>query len=685
MDAQLRRGRGGASGGQRGRGGGERGRGAGEHFRGWGRGRARGGRGRGKRSQIEAGGGDWGHSSTSYGKQHQTERKPPVEIPEDEIEPLKLFVGNLRQNVNKDQLLATLSPYANVTSAIIVKKKFKGPNYGFISLLAEDDVKNIMNLNNQDCYLSGLKLIFRPARKRYIPPGEEGFVRQPLPDRHYDLSPCDYNKSSIHVLVDDVMMKILEYLPLKNRILCERVCRRWQGLLYVIFGSTTQLNLDETFLNQNSLYFDKAMLSKMLLLTGESLKSLSLTKTDYSLKTKLFLTISQLCPNLEDLNMLNILSSCFDNIKPLKECNILKCFSAKKCFQLDEKSFKELLTVLPCLEKIDVSHTAIKGDCFQLLPESLKELNISFCKVSKENLRKVSMSCKNLEVLDIEKLEIDKEFLEELGVNCRELKSLKLFPPMDLESFKSLEPNHTIEYSNQLKVFTKLKSLQIVALRFELPNIADNVKDLEDLHIQILHETTNTVDFGKFSQLKNVVLISSPFRKQELTSLEKCQNLQYVTIKGCDEADQETIKKIVKGCPEIKHIKCPKVGIDINFITDINEIMKNRSEPIKISVNEGALSSAELDEVQYDKKKICFDFVEHSLFDRDFDDEFDPDEDFYDSDISFDHMDNFWLNGYDSDNSPPDWMFYGDHFELMNDFGFEQGMHHFGYDSDVSF
>lgn len=673
MDGEYGRGRGGASGGHRGRG----------EFRGRGRGRARGGRGRGKRSQIDAGGGEWGHSSTSYGKQHQSERNPP--IPEDEIEPLRLFVGNLRQNVNKDQLLTTLTPYANVTSAIIVKKKFKGPNYGFISLHSEDDVKKIMELNNQDCYLSGSKLLFRPARKRYISPGEEGFVRESLPDRHYDLTPCDYNKPSIHILVDDVMMKVLEYLPLKNRILCESVCRRWQALLYVIFGSTTQLKLDETFLNQNDLYFDKAMLSKMLLLTGENLKSLCLTKTDYSLKNKLFLTISQLCPNLEELDMFNILSSCFDHIKPLKECSILKCFSAKKCFQLDEKSFKELLTVLPYLEKIDVSHTAIKGDCFGLLPEALKELNISFCKVSKINLRKVSMTCKNLEILDIEKLEIDKEFLEELGTNCRNLRSLKLFPPMDLESLKSLEPNHTIEYSDQIKVFAKLKSLQIVALRFELPNIADNVTDLEDLHIQILHETTISVDFGRFTKLKNAVLISSPFRKQELISLERCQNLQYVTIKGCDDADQETIKKIVKGCPEIKHIKCPKVGIDISFITDINEIMKNRIEPIKISVNEGALSSAELDEVQYDKKKICFDFVEHSLFDRDFDDEFDPDEDLYDSDISFDHMDNFWLNGYDSDNSPPDWMFYGDHFELMNDFGFEQGLHHFGYDSDVSF
>ncbi|CAL4059874.1 unnamed protein product [Meganyctiphanes norvegica] len=675
MEAQSRR-RGRAGGGPTGRGG----RG---HFRGRGRGGGWGGgrihnnwrgRGRGRGGENGAVGGDWGHNNRGSGDQYRNGKKMPLDIPEDEIDPLKLFVGNIRPNVNTDQLLVTLAPYANVTSAFIVKKTFKGPNYGFISLPSEEDVKKVMDLNNQDCYLSGSKLIFRPARKRIMPPGEEGFVRQPLPDRHYDLSPLDTDRPSIHVLVDDVLMNILEYLPLKKRIHCEIVCRRWQALLYVMFGSTTHLNLSENYLIENSLHVNKAMISKMLLLTGETLKSLSLSETDYTLKKKLFLIIAQLCPNLENLDLSNILILYFDNVKALKDCKDLKCFSAKMCFELNENSFKELILALPCLEKIRVSHTAIKGDCFNMLPEGLKELNISFCsQVSKENLRKVSKGCQNLEVLEIENLDADKDFLEELGVNCTNLRSLKIYPPWS-----------SVELSNQIKVFTKLTSLKIVAATFELPNIADNVKDLEELHIQIKKETRNMVDFGKFTRLKNVVLISSPFREQELKSLEKCRNLHYVTIKSCENADQETIKRIVKGCPEIKHIKCPKVGIDIKFITDINEIMKNRPEPIKISINEGALPSGELLEAQYDTKKIEFIFVDHSLFDKDFDDE-DDDEDLYDSDESFDHMDHFWLNGYDSDNSTPDYMYYGDNLDFIESICLGYGLHYVGYDSDSSF
>ncbi|CAL4114460.1 unnamed protein product [Meganyctiphanes norvegica] len=566
-----------------------------------------------------------------------------------------------------------------------MKNKYKrdAPNYAFVNLHTEEDVKKIMNLNNQDCFLSGLKLIFRPAFKHFVAPGEKNYVRMPLPDRDYDLSPLDPSKPSIHVLVDDVLMKILEYVPLKERILCEVVCRWWQALLYVMFESTIHLNLDEGFFG-NSLCISKAMVSKMLLLTGETLKSLSLSDSDNTLKKKLFSIIPQLCPNLENLDLSDAINLCFNNVKALKDCKKLKYFSAKSCIDLKEKSFEDLISVLPCLEKIDVNFTAIKGDCFNLLPLGLKELKISSCReVSKENLFKLSKACKNLEVLDIEKLDIDKEFLEDLGVNCTNLKSLKWISPKVFDS-----SNH-LEFSNQVKCFTKLKSLKIVAHTFELPNIIDNVKELEELNIQIKTPTTNMIDFGKFSQLKNVVLMYCPFRKQEIMSLAKCKKLQYVTIKGCEmyHPDQEAIIKIIKGCLEIKHIKCLIRDINTNFISDINEIMKNRSGPIKVTAFDNSSRNMLLD-AQYDTEKIDFNDVD-SFFDEDSDLDMDDYEEYNDSDERFDPMDSdeFRFNGYDSDNSLPDYMFFADQF--FNNFGLEYGLHNGlyndGYDSDESF
>ncbi|CAL4238337.1 unnamed protein product, partial [Meganyctiphanes norvegica] len=585
------------------------------------------------------------------GQQNQINIPTVLEILEDEMGPMNMFVGNLSENIDELQLIATLSPYANVTSAFVIKKKFKDLKYGFVRVSTKDEVKKIMDLNKLGCYLPGKRLIFRPAHRYISPPGEEGFVRQPLPERDYDLSPFDPNKPSIHILVDDVLMKILEYLPLKERIHCEAVCRRWQALLYVMFGSTTHLNLRENYIIKNFCKISRTMLSKMLLLTGETIKSFSLYRTDDTLKITVFLMIAQLCPNLEYLDLSYVPDLYFLNAKALKHCKKLKYLSAEGCPDLKEIPFQGLISVLPSLEKLNVRQTQITGQGFNLLPKGLKELNISACfQVSNGSLRKVSKICENLEVLEMEHMDnmkAPKEFLKDFTVNCSSLRTLKL-------SVQSMQ--HDV--SNYVKLFTKLTILHISAYRFELSNIADSVKNLEELHIEIKKEKTNAVDFGEFTQLKSLFVIGSPFQKQELMSIGKCRNLQNVNINYCGNADQETIKKIIKGCSEIKQVMCPKVVVDIGFIIDINEIMKKRSKQIQITVAKGSLASRELLETQYDTKKIDFEFVDQPKPFEGSDDDFSDDEDFYDSDGG--HF-GFNFMGYDSDDSLPDWMFYGEY------------------------
>lgn len=65
-------------------------------------------------------------------------------------------------------------------------------------------------------------MVIRPARKKIIMPGDKEYVRRPLPDRDFDLSHPNPDGASIHILVDDVLFKILEYLPIKDLVRCER-------------------------------------------------------------------------------------------------------------------------------------------------------------------------------------------------------------------------------------------------------------------------------------------------------------------------------------------------------------------------------------------------------------------------------------------------------------------------------
>ncbi|CAL4072797.1 unnamed protein product [Meganyctiphanes norvegica] len=559
------------------------------------------------------------------------------------------------QNVGNQLFATTPTPHSNVISALVANKSLKDPNNRSLSQ-PKQDVKTNMVIKKQDSNLSSRKLIFAcPASKHFIP-SSEGFVRQPLPERDYELSPLDPNKPSIHVLVDDVMIKILGYLPLKKLVLCEVVCRRWQALLYVMFGSTTEMNISKKFVIKHSLNVSKAMLSKILLLTGETLNSFTISETGFSntVVNKLFLMLSQFCPNLKFLELADEANVYFDHIKALKDCKNLKWFSAKKNSDFKESSLKTLITVLPWIENIDVSHTAIKGNCFNLLPKGLRHLNINHCtQVSKKNLHKLSKTCKNLEELEIENLDIDDFFLEELAVNCSNLSSLRLFIRSE------------VDFSNQIKLFTKLTYLRIYTLTFELPNIADIVKDLEELHIAIYDKTKKHVDFGKFAQLKTVILYNSPFSKQELMSLEKCRNLQSIIIQSCDNIDQNIIIKILKGCPEINHVRCPQVDIDQKFLNDIHDIMKNRSEPIKMSVNAGAYSR--WFKTQYDTIKFASvnensdddskdDTDDDESDDDDSDDNDSDDDDFnYDEFNNSDHMDMHYMDEhFDSDNPPDD-------------------------------
>ena len=80
--------------------------------------------------------------------------------------------------------------------------------------------------------------------------------------------------------------------------------------------------------------------------------------------------VIHLCPNTEYLDLSK---------------KRLQSFT-KGTLNFTNKTLEELLSFLPCLEKIYLYCTAINGN-FDLLPKGLKELNKSSCKISEKNLR----------------------------------------------------------------------------------------------------------------------------------------------------------------------------------------------------------------------------------------------------------------------------------------------------------
>ena len=120
--------------------------------------------------------------------------------------------------------------------------------------------------------------------------------------------------------------KIMEFLPLKERILCKNVCRRWANLYKCCKQNTKFLDLDENFLIKNQLnygynrLFGENMLYKILLLNGKKLQKLIIHECDYTVSMNLFSIIGKLCPQLEYLEVKDASNIHFASINDLRSC-----------------------------------------------------------------------------------------------------------------------------------------------------------------------------------------------------------------------------------------------------------------------------------------------------------------------------------------------------------------------------
>ncbi|XP_045594424.1 F-box/LRR-repeat protein 7 isoform X2 [Procambarus clarkii] len=615
-----------------------------EPSRGWRGGYGRGsrggrGRGRGRQNNQEA----VGHALANLNVNE--------EVPEGLIEPCKVYVGNLRQRVGEKDLHKALSHYVPVVKAIIIKDKItkRSRGYGFVTVGTEEDVQTLLNLKDGHRYIQGQEMVIRPAKKRVVVPGDDDFVRRPFPDRDFDLSQPDPNQPSIHMLVDDVLYKIMEYLSVPELVRCERVCRRWQMLVHGMF---TKMNSLEIAPGKLGLFgpVTGAILGKLLLLAGPTLKSLKVQSVDYCSRRNVLKIIGQLCPVLQCLDVTQALGINFQNISALKvSCRNLKSFIAKKCPEFGEKALQQLLASYPELERLDISGCSVTGKCLNILPTTLKELVISNClNIGPSYLKEIGSRCPLMSILEMDECVVSEEVLEHIGMNCPNIKRLSV-------SIRIPTVNDSLVH------FKKLKDLAVDTAHITLPNILENMPDLETLAIVDKVNPGGETDFSILKKLKAVIFYHLALTSSSLRSLAKCPSLETVHLQNCTNVTNEILLDILRGCASIKKIRCPNVDLNLSFISTANKIMEGRSGKVVIEVRADSLSAKELLEAQYDNTKIAFDIISCFPFLDDFCDDGD-DESLY-SDGSFD---DFWMYGYDSDHSLPDALFYGDHLDFLH-------------------
>ena len=62
-----------------------------------------------------------------------------------------------------------------------------------------------------------------------------------------DNQPVDVDKINIHSLNNDCLIHIFQYLSIKDKIVLEDVCSRWNAVSKLVWNNVTSIKVDEFF------------------------------------------------------------------------------------------------------------------------------------------------------------------------------------------------------------------------------------------------------------------------------------------------------------------------------------------------------------------------------------------------------------------------------------------------------
>ena len=211
-------------------------------------------------------------------------------------------------------------------------------------------------------------------------------------------------KTSIHILMDELLLKIFKFLPLRKLISLERTCRRWQILIYKIFSIKKDFVLKRNIINYPHMI--EPAIKKLMFLMSQKLKYIKVKNFYFNIyfyNNNVLKIISQFCSELECLELSYTNDIKVKNLTYLsKKCKKIKTIIVHCCNTL---FFAKMLKCFPNLEYIYVTGMRIKSKNFRLLPNSLKVLyfNCNYNSVPTDNLKFIGDNCINLRELYLKK------------------------------------------------------------------------------------------------------------------------------------------------------------------------------------------------------------------------------------------------------------------------------------------
>ena len=399
-------------------------------------------------------------------------------------------------------------------------------------------------------------------------------------------------------------------------IALERVCRRFQGLVYSHFSSVKEVDLPliTQSLRENGVIKSHRSVTKYLILTGLSLTKLKMDHSTYFSRSNILHTIARLCPSLESLDV-SICSSL--NYVPLKsDPNLfsnLKELVADATSGFGDKSLEIILKNATNLEVLSILFSTVNGKSFHYLPSSLKSLSIC-TSIHKNNFEYVLQKCPNLEKLDNKGLRLSSDVYKRLGRSCPNMKELLIESKIEDDSF--------------FKEFSSLEKLIIMSAKLNLSSFISNIchLPLKLLILDVADLIRTNVDWSKLTNLEELTILSTNTPFDNMLFIESCKTLKYLKIK-IPGLTRELTCSLVKGLPQLTSLSTSSIAYCEEFVTDLKKAVRKRENKIKITITRRPFSYFtrrnaddvnEIPEINDDKFELKF--VEDDWLQEDFTD-----------------------------------------------------------------
>ncbi|XP_024878372.1 F-box/LRR-repeat protein 7-like [Temnothorax curvispinosus] len=483
----------------------------------------------------------------------------------DDVPIRKLFVGNLAERTTFKDVRNCFSKYGNVESCYLHRNRrnqeempeYKKSNYAFVTFTKVEDAAKAMLAGRlvwstarkgRTRIIEGINLHDRWLKVKATDPWHQpDYTEQRLYTMGKDSNKTcerklnleqyfhkylqnDTENVSIHMLNDDCLRHIFLFLPIKERVRIEIVCKRWRDLSQDLWRTMT-FNLSSSSSTWNFIYESDPdgfhAFYKILLKYGRFLTRIKVDRMWGCLRPSALTVIGKLCPNLTSIDITSVtvstpgIRALANNCRHITKLNL---GPSTKCCETELKCLFKLNQNLEYLA-INGSCDSIFDECLLCLPEqTMHTIILNDCSFSDTHLSMVLKKLENLKHLAINRCKnCCAHTLKVIGQHCKSLRTLEL-------------DKSYVETADMLNLI-HLVNLQVLKITHN-PNVSDDF--LTDL-VQHCQQLTN-VDITGCSNVSDV----------GLTAIATLVRLEKLNISDMKQITDDGLKNICN----LKVFKC---------------------------------------------------------------------------------------------------------------------------------